>query len=236
MSKKNKSILIISDTHFPYHHPDTFDFLLAIKTKYKPNTVVHIGDELDYHALSFHPSDPNLMSAGCELDKGLESIQKLQSIFPKLELLESNHGSMVYRKALHHGIPKQVLKSYRQILNVGNGWTWHMDLTLKTSVGSDVFFHHSLGSNALRFSQQLGMNCVFGHHHNKFSIQHWTAGKERKWGMFVGCLIDLDSMAFAYGKNNLAKPIIGCGLIIDGEPKLAPMVQNESGRWIEKLT
>jgi len=28
---KNKAVLIISDMHVPYHHPDTFNFLKAIK-------------------------------------------------------------------------------------------------------------------------------------------------------------------------------------------------------------
>ena len=44
-----KSILVISDQHAPYHHIDTLDFLAAIKKKYKPDTVVNIGDEMDWH-------------------------------------------------------------------------------------------------------------------------------------------------------------------------------------------
>ena len=63
----HKSILIISDTHIPYHHKDLFPFLKAIKKLYKPTKIVHIGDEVDKHALSFHDSDPDLPSAGDEL-------------------------------------------------------------------------------------------------------------------------------------------------------------------------
>ena len=53
-----KSILVISDQHAPYHHIDTLDFLAEIKKKYKPDTVVNIGDEMDWHSISFHDSHP----------------------------------------------------------------------------------------------------------------------------------------------------------------------------------
>ena len=56
----NKSILIISDTHIPYHHKDVIAFLKGIKKKYKPDRIIHIGDEIDSHAISFHDSDPDL--------------------------------------------------------------------------------------------------------------------------------------------------------------------------------
>ena len=59
-----KSVLIISDTHIPYHHQDLIPFLKDLKNIMKPDKVIHIGDELDKHALSFHDSDPDLPSAG----------------------------------------------------------------------------------------------------------------------------------------------------------------------------
>ena len=33
----NKSILVISDTHIPYHHKDLIPYLIAIKKEYKPD-------------------------------------------------------------------------------------------------------------------------------------------------------------------------------------------------------
>jgi hypothetical protein len=108
--KKYKSILCISDLHFPYSHKDSLKFLEAIKKKYKPDKVVCLGDELDYHAMSFHDSDPDLDSAGRELEKGLAYMQGLMSLFPACDVLESNHGSLFYRKAKHHGMPRHLLK------------------------------------------------------------------------------------------------------------------------------
>ena len=73
-----KSILIISDTHIPYHHPDLIPFLKAVKKEYKPDKIVHIGDEIDKHAMSFHDSDPDLPSAGDELKLSLPVIKELE--------------------------------------------------------------------------------------------------------------------------------------------------------------
>ena len=96
----NKSILIISDTHIPYHHKDLIPFLKDIKKIFKPDRIVHIGDEVDKHAMSFHDSDPDLPSAGDELKQSLPIIKELEALFPKMDLLDSNHGSLVYRRAL----------------------------------------------------------------------------------------------------------------------------------------
>ena len=40
-------ILCISDLHMPFHHPKAFQFLRALKDKYKPTFVVCMGDEAD---------------------------------------------------------------------------------------------------------------------------------------------------------------------------------------------
>ena len=60
----NSRVLLISDMHIPYHHPDTLEFLQYLKDKYKPTRVICLGDELDKHALSYHDHDPDLPSAG----------------------------------------------------------------------------------------------------------------------------------------------------------------------------
>ena len=107
-----KSVLIIADTHIPYHVPELMDFLKLLKKKYKPDRVIHIGDEVDKHAMSFHDSDPDLPSAGDELKLSIPVIKQLEKMFPKMDLLDSNHGSLVFRRAYKHGIPKAYIKKF----------------------------------------------------------------------------------------------------------------------------
>ena len=227
----NSSVLVISDLHIPYHHQDAFDFLKALKKKYKPDLIVNIGDELDHHAISMHEHNPDLMSAGDELKHSKEYVRELEKIFPEMTLVHSNHSSLVYRRALKYGLPKDYLKSYNEFLGVGNGWKWVDDYTITLSDGSRCFFTHGISADVLKVAAQYGMNTVQGHFHTKFSISYFSNPDALIWGMQVGCLINQKSMAFDYAKNFKSRFIVGCGMIIDGQPKLMPMVLDKDGRW-----
>ena len=78
-----KSILVIADQHAPYHHPDTLDFLAAIKRKYKPDCIVNIGDELDWHSISFHDKHPGLYGASHELTVASDFLRNFIRCFLK---------------------------------------------------------------------------------------------------------------------------------------------------------
>lgn len=228
----NSRILLISDMHIPYHHPDTVEFLQHLKEKYNPTKVVCLGDELDKHALSYHDSDPDLPSAGDELRMSLPVIAQLHALFPRMDILDSNHGSLVWRKAKTHGIPKHYIKSYRDVLEVDEGWTWHYDMTLDLPNGQKVYLCHGKMSDITKMSQQMGMCTVAGHYHQSYKIEYWGNSFQLYWGLQAGCLIDDKSLAFAYNNTNLKRPVIGTGLIIDGQPILEPLLMGDDGRWV----
>lgn len=229
--KDNSRILFISDMHIPYHHQDTFRFLQHLKDKYNPTRIICLGDELDKHALSFYDSDPDLYSAGDELKASLPFIQQLYKMFPEMDILESNHGSLVWRKAKANGIPKHYIKSYNDVLGVSDSWQWHFDMTIDLPNGQKCYVHHGKASDSLKLSQQMSMNAVQGHYHTRFKIDYWSNPNELYWGMNCGCLINDDSIAFAYNNVNLGRPIIGTGLVIDSIPVLEPMILDSNGRW-----
>ncbi len=232
VEEDNSRILLISDMHIPYHHQDTFEFLQHLKDKYKPTRVICLGDEIDGHALSYHDSDPDLMSAGDELRESQDYIKTVKKMFPKMDLLDSNHGSLIWRKAKTYGIPKAYIKSYQEVLGVDSQWKWHFDLTITLPNGQRAYFHHGKSSDVIKLSQQMGMNAVQGHYHQNFSVGYWGNPTGLYWGLQVGCLIDDDSVAFAYNNVNIKRPIIGTGLIINSLPVLEPMVLNKNGRWV----
>ncbi len=227
----NDRILCISDMHEPYGHPDNLKFLKALAKKYSFTRVVCLGDEVDKHAMSFHDSDPDLPSAGDELKAALKKLRPLYELFPKVDVIESNHGSMHYRKGLHHGIPRKYLRAYNDILEAPAGWVWTPELLIKLPTGETCFFHHGLSSDALQVAQQRGVCVVQGHYHLKFAIQYASTPLSLLWSLQVGCSIDKNALAFAYDKTNLGRPMIGHGAIINGLPKLLPMVLKANGRW-----
>ena len=227
----NDRILIIPDLHFPYCHPDSIDFISHIKKHYKPTRVICLGDETDGHSYSFHKASAELYSPAHELEKAIGYIETLGKIIPNLDLVDSNHGSLFYRRIADAGLPKKILKEYRDILDAPTGWKWHNHLDVKLPTGTYCKFIHGLGSNVLSASQTLGMSLVQGHFHNSFEIRYWSNGYKLYFGMTSGCLIDDRSLAFAYNKLSVKRPIIGLSAITDGYPELLPMPLDKHNRW-----
>ncbi len=234
MSKISKSLLVISDMHHPYAHPDLIPFLKAVKAKYKPDTVVCIGDEADFHDSSFHDSDPDLDSAGVELNKAIASLKPVYKLFPKVTVVESNHGSMVMRKALVGKIPRKAIKSYDEILDAPKGWKWEFDTVVKTAMG-DVYLCHGKTGTPGRLASQYGMSCVQGHFHEKSQITYISTPHKLMFDAHTGCLADDKSLALGYNKVNPKRPIVSLIVVINGVPQIVPMILKKGGRWTGKL-
>lgn len=234
----NSRILVIPDIHAPYHHPDTIDFLIDVAAYIQPTRVINLGDETDGHAISFHDSDPNLDSAGVELEKAKEFLCQLARVFPVVDVCHSNHGSLIYRRANKHGLPVQFIKTYRDILfpnGEGDGWAWHERILVDLPNGDTCLFQHQSSGDILANAAHERANVVQGHEHGTFEIRYKSSTSALYWAMISGCLVDRKSLAFAYGKQFPKKPIIGCSAIIDSQPVLIPMPMDENGRYTGKL-
>lgn len=235
MKLDTRRILNISDQHAPYNHPDMIRFLKAIKKKYKPTLVVNGGDEIDAHALSFHDSDSDLPSAGDELKQASVVLKQLEALFPEMLLLDSNHGSLALRKLKHNGIPMKYLATPHQIYGVSKKWQWVNDLTVTLPNGQLAYFCHGMTKQGIKLAAQRGTNVIQFHFHTEFRIDYIGNPNSLLWSLQSGCLIDRKSLAFAYDKLNLNRPIIGTSMIIDSKPVLIPMVLDKKGRWIGRL-
>jgi hypothetical protein len=230
-----KNTLIISDTHFPYHHPDTFNFLEAIVDKYNIETVKHTGDMIDNHSSSFHPIEYGTLSAKEEHEMAKEAVQILYSMFPKMTVIIGNHGAMSYRKAQIAEIPLDHIKSYNDIYGT-KGWKWTDKDYFNINRNEKCLLVHSMSSNTLNNASKHSFNSIQGHHHSKFGIEYFGDCEQLRWSMTVGCLINFHAPAFNYARHaTLNRPVIGCGAIINDAPVLIPMRLNKGGKWNHKL-
>ena len=233
MSKKTV-VLAIPDIHFPAHHPDTFDFLKAVKAKYTPTDIVCLGDEIDAAGLGEWDKSPDEASPGDELKAAIKLLHKLYDIFPVVKCCISNHTDRIYRKPFKSGIPKALIRPYRDILEAPKGWEWadHWEV-------DGVLYEHGEGfsgkDGALKAAQANMQRTVIGHLHAYAGIQYYSNAKHLVWGFNAGCLIDRKNPAFNYGKHVKAKPIIGVGLIEAGVPRFIPMELNSRGVWTHSL-
>lgn len=245
----NSRILVVPDFHAPYNHPDALPFLMAVRDWCKPTRNVCTGDEVDYHALSFHTSDPELDSAGPELEKARRSMADLERAFPQLDIVTSNHGSMAFRQAYEHGIPERLIVAYRSALfgeaeddgtvefpeDRGAGWWWHDDLEIDLPDGRHAVLRHGWGTNLKNMAQSNGCCLIQGHHHGLLDVQHVQLARQRIWALTAGCLVDPTCRAMRYGKGNKVQPMLGCAVILDSEPLTIPMPLDKRGRWTGRI-
>jgi len=149
-------------------------------------------------------------------------------------VLDSNHGSLVFRKMKHHGLPLSYLKPIQEIYNTP-WWKYYEDVLLLTNIGS-VYGCHGKAAPYNKLAREIGCSAFQGHFHGKFEITWANSVIHERFNMFVGCGVDRKSMAFAYGKNNIPQPIWGCAVLDErGNPHLIKMHVNKLGRWDKKV-
>jgi len=229
-----KNILCISDTQFPFHHKDTYAFLIAVAEKYEIDTVVHQGDEVDFHALGRWSVNPDGYSAGYELELAIEAMHVMYALFPKAYVCTSNHTVRPLKKAFDSGIPRAFMKDYHEFLDAPKGWKW-----ADRWVIDDIIFEHGenvSGPNAaLNAAKQNMQSTSIGHQHSFGGVKYYSSYNKTIFGMNTGCLIDINAYAFAYGRKSRVKPTLGCGVIIKGVPHFIPMFLKANGDWLGKL-
>lgn len=216
---KNKKVLLISDLHFPYAVDDWFEFLEHLHAKYNYDEIISMGDEVDFSGISFHEKDPSMMSPSKELEESIACMKKLEGLFPKISILESNHGSLVYRRQKFAGIPIEVIKPLTDIYGTPL-FSWHEEIILETNKG-DVYLRHGMSGQPFGLMKEIGMSAVQGHFHSLASINYHASVSGTKFNMFVGCLADQKKLAFAYSKSNMKKFINAVGDIDEsGTPRI----------------
>jgi hypothetical protein len=134
--------------------------------------------------------------------------------FPQVYLCLGNHDRLVHRKALTFGLPNRAIKSFREMWKLPLGWqddfSWEF---------YGVRFMHGTGlsgDNAhIKAAERNRQPTVIGHTHHTLGGNYLVSEKDRIYGLNVGCGINRKTYAFAYGRDFLKKPALGCGVITD---------------------
>lgn len=215
----NNIILAYGDCHFPFHDSRTFDFLNDLNNEFKPDRVIDLGDTSDSYSFSRYPKSPEAMSISEEIKKLRKCVRKLGSIFPKVDIMHSNHCSRLYSKATVSGIPRELIMPYKQVLEAPEEWRWYKDLCLTVDKTREkIYFCHERGSNVLSLAKALGISTVMGHVHSGLGIQYFANPLRTMFAAQCGCLISDTGVPYEYNKANLFRPMKGCIIIIDGVP------------------
>lgn len=217
ITKKENRILVIGDLHEPFCKEGYLEFCKEQYKKYKCNKVILIGDEIDYHAASFHISDPDGMSSGDEFKKALVNISKWYKAFPEATVIIGNHTRMIMRKAQAGGIPSKWIKTYNDALSVPN-WNFVIEYEL-----DNIMFFHGEGATARTKAKTECKSVIQGHRHSESYVEYIN---DSIFGAQVGCGVDRESYAMSYGIAG-KKPIISCMVVLNGTPLLLKMINKK---------
>lgn len=212
--------LIIGDTHCPTMLQKYPDFLLSIYEKYRCSRVIHIGDMVDLHCVSYHEKDPDHQSPLSELEQAADQITELVNRFPRVKLLMGNHDSLVQRQATTAGISQKMLKPFRELFELPRGWEV-FPRYYKLVLNGVIYQHGDQGKGgqfaALRNAQAEFCSVVQGHHHSQSGVWYHANENNLIFGMQVGCGLDRNHQQMAYGTKFSTKPIISCGVVVDSQ-------------------
>lgn len=250
-SKRECNILVMSDMHAPYHHPDTLAFYRAVRDEFGITVVKNVGDIVDNHMMSYHEYETDALGPREEFVEARKTLQQLERIFPEMTITLGNHCSLNQRKAKTAGIPADFLRDYNDLYGLEGGWSWVDDDLFDMRTGKSVsgaekaavdrpellcYMTHSISVNTRMNGSKFSHCSVQGHHHGEFAVAYYADQLQLRWSMSVGCTVNHKAPAMRYAaQNRTRKPIIGCGVILSGKPVLVPMTLGRGGRWDKKL-
>lgn len=209
--------LIIGDIHEPCAHPGYRRFCLDLRDKYRcDDRPICIGDEADFHAISFHARHPEMPGPKDEYLLTRECLKRWHRVFPEMDICIGNHTERVARLAETVNIPSQFLRTYQDVWGTP-GWKWAYEFIV-----DDVYYFHGTGNGgvhpAFNAMSKMLMSVVMGHVHTAAGVK-WKANPTRRiFGMDTGCGIDEKALAFAYGKHLRQRAVISACVVIDGIP------------------
>jgi hypothetical protein len=175
--------------------------------------------------------DPDGYSPGHEYELMLQSMKKLYHIFPKMKVCKSNHTWRPLKKAFTAGIPKAFLRNVKDFMEAPKGWEW-----AEQWIAGKTLVIHGEGyssSNWWLAHNKFRQSVILGHVHAKAGVMFSSAGYgqnlSRVFTLNVGCAINTEAYAAAYGKTIVEKPVLGCGVTLDDREAFFIPMPNQNG-------
>lgn len=243
MGSNLTKILIVPDTHVPYHDKNAWNLCLKAAKAWKPDKLVIIGDFADCYSISDHRKDPsrlaNLASEIVAVNVELDRVQALK--VPNVVYVCGNHEQRFERYLADRAPELFGTSDMQTLLRISErGWKW-VPYQKWFRYGKLAFTHDlgHAGKNCARDSlNSFGGNIVIGHSHGASVVYSGTVEGERHVAMNVGWLGRADEATYlhsakqrewqhGFGIAHMDKktghvwcsfvPIIGKTCVVDGK-------------------
>lgn len=198
-----KTILVVPDTHAPYHDQRAWELMMTVARDIKPNGIVCIGDLADFYSVSSHSKDPNralrldeeLHVVGALLDE-LDSLKAERKIF-----IGGNHEDRLERYLRNVAPELYNLVSIPQVLKLEERAWEYVPYKESIQVGK-VYFTHDVGTagkySVYRVMDAFQHSVVTGHTHRFMYLVEGDATGSRQVSVQFGWLGDVEQMDYMH--------------------------------------
>ncbi len=196
-------MLIVPDTHIPYHDKRAWELMLKVGKAWKPHTIVHIGDLEDFYSVSSHSKDPSrslhLKEEIDEVKKGLDDLDALKA--KRKVLVAGNHFDRLKRYLQDKAPELYTLIDQNQLYDLDTrGWEF---VPYKESIKiGKVYFTHDTGQSGkyttARALETFQHSVVIGHHHVIQMFVEGDATGRHRVGVQFGWLGDIKKVDYMH--------------------------------------
>lgn len=208
--------LLSLEVHFPFAHRDLIKFVQYAKKEYKVEMLV-LHDLTDQFQYSRFPKTPEAQNSIEEIMTTRGEIRKLVHHIQKAVVIQSNHDVRIQKRAFDAGIHSSLLKSFRELFELPNRYETKQEIII-----DNVLHQHAeniSNGDAMKALNARRINQCLGHWHTQFGIKYIRNKEKTNWVANIGCMIDMESYAFAYAREGLYLPPLGGMLVLDGVPR-----------------
>jgi len=207
-SRTLERVLILPDTHAPYHDAIAWGVAMEFARKYRPDTVVHLGDWLDAFTVSDHDKDPR---RGTQLIDELTTCKHLRSEVDDLGAARKiitlgNHEDRLWRYCVRHAPALVSMLSIENLLELPqHGWhvvpyrqhgsIGHLGLTHEAGFAGVHAVHHT----GVAFASSV----AFGHTHRLGSSYFGDIGGKRHVSASLGWLGSMPDASYEHEAKRL---------------------------------
>lgn len=224
-----KTVLVIGDTHFPWHCPVNMQVLLSMVDSIQPDYVVQLGDLYDFYSFSKFPRSLNIYTPFDEVKTGFDIAKemwaKILELSPRSECyqLMGNHDARPFKRVIESFPDGEAFFKFDEQFKFPGVTTIKSDRDYLKING--VIYVHGFKSAPGQHLAHFNDNVVFGHTHRS-----WVIGKSfeptdsksyrTKWEFNVGLFGDPNAKALQYTPSKVTHWVLnGVALIDDFGPR-----------------
>jgi len=197
--KNSKNVLIISDTHFPFHDKKAIE--TAVHYRDNIDTVILLGDLMDFYQLSRFSRDPSMPKMKDEINICKDFLKYLREKFNKAQIIyySGNHEIRLNRYVQDHapalfGIETITVESLLELNKLGIKFVEN-GIGLKISSAFLLHGNEAGSKGGINIARTMLLktndNCIFGNFHKTQESSSKTLDGKEYANWSIGCLCGL---------------------------------------------